>query len=173
MKTKYNDFLKVLEKNDKLYESNIFVNIRQYFENLIDEIKKWFIEGEFSKVADDNSQTTLMDIQTNETPESMIRYLIVSFETSDGYHYQLQISLNMEDVDQSTGKFDKLTIELKKYDSASTQMLRPWIETISPDQFNETFVIDMIGKLSSENIENRSGDRPALDNVSQIQTQIP
>ena len=32
--------LSLLEYNKKIYENNLFVNVRQYFENLIDEIKK-------------------------------------------------------------------------------------------------------------------------------------
>lgn len=83
------------------------------------------MSGEFSKPDENNRQCTLISMDTNQTPESMIRYLLVVFETTDGYRYQLQISLDMKNVDQATGKFDKLDIELKKYDSSTTQMLRP------------------------------------------------
>lgn len=32
--------IKLYEEFVQLYEMNVFVNIRQYFENLVDEIKK-------------------------------------------------------------------------------------------------------------------------------------
>lgn len=154
--------MKIIKLFEEYVETKSIVNkLQMLITGYVKTIKDWFINGTFSTQED----VILHDIRYSENTSSTTKNIIIEF--SDGVNYfQIIMTINMEDYNKEIGKYDKCSLEIKKYaldgepeegEAIQGMLLDQWDSSTTEEgiltlnQFTEEYILEIINRMDNEN----------------------